>query len=111
MPPLLESGRRRYNWEDLERLSAAAAPLESLIDVDDPSFVCPADMPEAIREFCRRTGPNAARQGRQRGPLHTGKHGPEISPRARLAGRAERRPDQNDPHHRRRRTKSAAFAK
>ncbi|MHB1037395.1 MAG: rhamnulokinase [Pirellulales bacterium] len=45
-----------YGWEDLNRLSAAARPHVSFINPDDPSFLAPADMPEAIRAFCRRTG-------------------------------------------------------
>ncbi len=45
-----------YSWDDLNRQSAAAKPLQSLIDVDDSSFLAPGDMPEAIRTFCRRTG-------------------------------------------------------
>ncbi len=45
-----------HSWEDLNRLSAAAAPLVSAVDVDDPAFLAPADMPAAIREFCRRSG-------------------------------------------------------
>jgi len=45
-----------HSWEDLNRLTAAARPLVSLIDPDDASFMVPADMPAAIREFCSRTG-------------------------------------------------------
>jgi rhamnulokinase len=47
---------RNYSWEDLNRLSAQAPPLVSLIDPDDRSFLAPDDMPEAIRDYCRRTG-------------------------------------------------------
>lgn len=45
-----------FSWEDLSRLSDAARPLVSLIDPDDRVFLAPENMPEAIREFCRRTG-------------------------------------------------------
>jgi len=45
-----------HGWEDLNRLTAAAKPLVSLIDPDDPSFLVPADMPAAIRDYCARTG-------------------------------------------------------
>jgi len=45
-----------HSWETLNRMAAAARPLVSLIDPDDPTFMAPADMPEAIRAFCRRTG-------------------------------------------------------
>ena len=37
-------------------MSAAARPLVSFIDPDDAAFQAPANMPEAIREYCRRTG-------------------------------------------------------
>ena len=46
----------KYSWEDLNQLAAAAPPLAALVDVDDASFLAPGDMPEAIREYCRRTG-------------------------------------------------------
>jgi rhamnulokinase len=47
---------RDYAWEDLNHLSAAAAPLASLVNPDDAAFQAPGDMPEAIREYCRRSG-------------------------------------------------------
>jgi rhamnulokinase len=34
----------------------AATKLRSLIDVDDPLFAAPGDMPSRMREFCRATG-------------------------------------------------------
>ncbi len=45
-----------HSWDDLNRLAMAARPLESIIDPDDASFLAPADMPAAIRDYCRRTG-------------------------------------------------------
>jgi rhamnulokinase len=45
-----------HTWEDLNHLAAAAPPLASLVDPDDASFLAPADMPQAIAEYCRRTG-------------------------------------------------------
>ena len=45
-----------YSWEDLTRMAAAAPPLTSLVDPDHPSFLAPADMPQAIAEFCRSSG-------------------------------------------------------
>ncbi len=47
---------RDWGWEDLNRLTARAPGLVSLIDPDAPDFLAPGDMPEAIRRFCRRTG-------------------------------------------------------
>jgi rhamnulokinase len=43
-------------WEDLARLAASAPAGRSLIDVDDPAFASPGDMPERVRDFCRETG-------------------------------------------------------
>jgi rhamnulokinase len=47
---------RNWGWEELNRLSAAARPLVSFIDPDAPEFLAPQNMPESIREYCRRTG-------------------------------------------------------
>ncbi len=47
---------RDYGWPDLLALAAEAPPLVSLIDPDAPEFLHPADMPAAIRDYCRRTG-------------------------------------------------------
>jgi rhamnulokinase len=47
---------RHWGWEDLNRLSAAARPLTAFIDPEAHDFLAPADMPEAIRAFCARTG-------------------------------------------------------
>jgi rhamnulokinase len=50
-----EAGKN-HSWEDLTRLAAAAKPLVSIVDPDDAAFLAPANMPEAIRDYCRRTG-------------------------------------------------------
>jgi len=47
---------REYSWDALNALADSAPPLAALIDPDDTAFLAPADMPEAIRDFCRRTG-------------------------------------------------------
>ncbi len=47
---------RNWGWEELNRLSAAAKPLVCFIDPDSPEFLAPQDMPEAIRQYCQRTG-------------------------------------------------------
>ncbi|MGL4942113.1 MAG: rhamnulokinase [Thermoguttaceae bacterium] len=44
------------DWEDLNHLAAVAKPLRSFIDPDARDFLSPTDMPEAIRQFCKRTG-------------------------------------------------------
>ncbi|MGA2621910.1 MAG: rhamnulokinase family protein [Thermoguttaceae bacterium] len=49
-------GGRSWSWEDLNKLSAAAKPLLSFINPDAAEFLAPENMPEAIRQFCRRTG-------------------------------------------------------
>ncbi len=50
-----QSGKN-WDWESLGALSAAAEPRRSLADPDAPDFLAPANMPEAICGFCRRTG-------------------------------------------------------
>jgi rhamnulokinase len=63
---LVQECRRAWNnqaaggvsWDDLNRLAGAARPLVSLIDPDDPSFLAPANMPEAIRRYCQQSGQN-----------------------------------------------------
>jgi len=60
---LVQECRRIWNqsgksldWQDLTRLSAEAPSLVSLIDPDDSMFLAPPNMPQAIRDYCRRTG-------------------------------------------------------
>ena len=50
-----QSGRD-WDWDDLNRLSAAAKPLVSFINPDAHDFLAPTDMPEAICQFARNTG-------------------------------------------------------
>jgi len=47
---------RTMGYEELTRLAGEAAPFQALIDPDDPAFLNPLDMPEAIRAYCRKTG-------------------------------------------------------
>lgn len=47
---------REYTYDELEELTSGARPFGSLIDPDDPAFVNPASMPEAIRNYCRERG-------------------------------------------------------
>lgn len=43
-------------YAELFAMAERAAPFTFMIDPDDPSFLHPDDMPEAIRAFCRRSG-------------------------------------------------------
>jgi rhamnulokinase len=47
---------RDYSWDDLQQLAAAAAPLRSLINPDDPALHAPARMPDAICAACKALG-------------------------------------------------------
>lgn len=47
---------RTYDWDHLVESAAKSAPLRSLIDPDHRDFVAPGNMPEAIRNYCKRTG-------------------------------------------------------
>jgi rhamnulokinase len=60
---LLQQSRRswerqgsRYEYAELAALAAGAPAFAALIDPDDDTFLNPADMPEAIAAYCRRTG-------------------------------------------------------
>jgi rhamnulokinase len=44
------------SYETLVAQAAQAPPFAALIDPDAPEFQAPANMPEAIAAFCRRTG-------------------------------------------------------
>ncbi len=44
------------SWSDIVEMSKTEPPFVSLIDPDDNAFLNPPDMPEAIRNFCHKTG-------------------------------------------------------
>jgi rhamnulokinase len=46
---------RALSYDDLVAAAAAAPPWSAVVDPDHPSFLNPAQMPQAIAEFCRRT--------------------------------------------------------
>ncbi|MEO7317365.1 MAG: rhamnulokinase family protein [Chthoniobacteraceae bacterium] len=50
------ASEKSYDYPELVRLAEAAPAFRSLINPDDARFLSPADMPEAIRAFCRETG-------------------------------------------------------
>ena len=45
-----------YSWNEMVDLSTLAQPFKCLIDPDDTNFLNPADMPEAITNYCLKTG-------------------------------------------------------
>jgi rhamnulokinase len=47
---------RDLGWSELSRMASQATSMTAVIDPDDPTFSAPADMPKAIRQFCKRTG-------------------------------------------------------
>ncbi len=58
---LLQECRRSWNasgreldWEQMNRLADASPSLASLINPDDPRFMAPTHMPEAIRAACQQ---------------------------------------------------------
>lgn len=60
---LIQESRRQFKREgtelsyaELEKLALAAEPFKCFIDPDAPEFVPEGDVPERVREFCKRTG-------------------------------------------------------
>ena len=60
---LIQESRRQWlregfevTYADLEREALAEEPFVSFIDPDAPEFETPGNLPERIREFCRKTG-------------------------------------------------------
>ena len=47
---------KEYSFAQMEAWAKEATPFRSLINPDDASFNTPGNMPEKIREFCRKTG-------------------------------------------------------
>lgn len=47
---------KEYSYADLEKLALAAEPFKCFIDPDAPEFVPHGNIPECVREFCRKTG-------------------------------------------------------
>ena len=50
-------------FAELVEMAMAAPAFKAIIDVDDPRFLTPGDMPARIQEYCRETG-QAVPQGR-----------------------------------------------
>ncbi len=50
-----DAAGRKYDYAQLAALAAKARPLRSIVNLNDPRFLNPPDMPQAIQEFCRET--------------------------------------------------------
>jgi rhamnulokinase len=46
---------RKYDYAQLVQMAARGMPLRSLVNLNDPRFLNPPDMPKAIQGFCRET--------------------------------------------------------
>ncbi len=51
-----ERAGTKFEYDDLVRQAEAAPAFVSVVDPDDSSFILPANMPEALADYCRRTG-------------------------------------------------------
>jgi rhamnulokinase len=51
-----ERAGRAYGYDELIRLAETAPPFVSLVDPDDAAFILPPNMPQALADYCRRTG-------------------------------------------------------
>ena len=47
------------SYDAMNQMATRARPFQALIDPDNPAFVHPEDMPQAIRQFCIKTGQTA----------------------------------------------------
>lgn len=47
---------RDYSYADLEKLALSEEPFKCFIDPDAPEFVPQGNIPERVREFCKKTG-------------------------------------------------------
>jgi len=50
-----DAAGKKYDYAQLAALAAKAKPLRSIVNLNDPRFLNPPDMPKAIQEFCRET--------------------------------------------------------
>jgi rhamnulokinase len=51
-----ERAGKAYDYAELARLAAGAEPFASIVNPDDTSFILPANMPQALADYCRKTG-------------------------------------------------------
>jgi rhamnulokinase len=50
-----DASGRKYDYAQLAGMAAAAKPGGAILNLDDPRFLNPPDMPKAIQEHCRET--------------------------------------------------------
>ena len=50
-----DAAGNKYDYAQLAQLAGAAKPLRSIVNLNDPRFLNPPDMPQAIQAFCRET--------------------------------------------------------
>jgi rhamnulokinase len=51
-----ERAGQSHSYDELMRLAAEAPAFACMVDPDDASFILPASMPQALADYCRRTG-------------------------------------------------------
>lgn len=50
-----DAAGKKYTYAELAALAAQAKPFRSRLDLNDPRFNNPPDMPKAMQDFCRET--------------------------------------------------------
>ncbi|MBY0228988.1 MAG: rhamnulokinase [Gemmataceae bacterium] len=51
-----ERAGQRMGYDELMRLASEAAAFGPVVDPDDASFILPASMPQALADYCRKSG-------------------------------------------------------
>ena len=66
---LIQESRRQwareginYTFSELENEAQKATPFQAFIDPDAPEFVTPGNIPERIRDYCKRTNQEAPKE-------------------------------------------------
>ncbi|MCM1524101.1 MAG: rhamnulokinase [Ruminococcus sp.] len=52
----LKNKGREYSFAELESAARDSEPFKCFIDTEAPEFVPPGDIPQRVREYCRKTG-------------------------------------------------------
>jgi rhamnulokinase len=50
-----DAAGRKYDYSQLVALASKAKPFRSIVNLNDPRFLNPPDMPRAIQDYCRET--------------------------------------------------------